>query len=94
MNDRTQELLWIGAFRYYCGRMTYVVEMFCSELIAEWANLPERARVVIARDLKQEFRRDDYARKHDLSFLPLGHDMDRREWQRVWDYISKAEGVK
>lgn len=91
MNDRTGELVWVGAFRYYCGRRTYAVESFCDALIAAWDGLPERAKIVIARDLKSEFERDDAARASGESigvWKSLGDDCDRASWERVRDRIQ------
>lgn len=34
MVEYDQATLWIGAFRYYCGRKTYAVQEFCNLLIA------------------------------------------------------------
>lgn len=91
MNERTGEMVWVGAFRYYCGRRTYAVESFCDALIAAWDGLPERAKIVIARDLKSEFERDDAARAAGESiglWKSLGDDCDRASWERVLDHIQ------
>lgn len=75
--------LWLGAFRYYCGRMTYAVSDFCSQLIGQWPALPEKTKVLIQRDLEAEFKRDDEARADGQQWRPLGNDCDRQQWERV-----------
>lgn len=85
--------LWLGAFRYYLGRMTYAVGDFCDLLRREWPNLPEHTRNLICTELEREFAKDDEARKHDR-FRPLGHDCDRAEWAKVraiWDNQPKEQ---
>lgn len=83
MTEQWQTTLWLGAFRYYCGRMTYAVGDFCDLLIAEWGELPEATRALIRRDLSEEFGRDDAARERGAEHLPLGADCDRAQWERV-----------
>jgi hypothetical protein len=89
-DDDDKITLWLGAFRYYCGRMTYAVGDFADILIREWSNLPSRVRYLIERDLEEEFRRDDASRElknmKDSDRVwnhPLGHDCDRAQWERV-----------
>lgn len=94
MNDKTLELLWLGAFRYYLGRMTYAVEDFTRSLIIEWPNISDEVKAIILRELRGTFEKDDRMRnewrccsaeeKLERSYhLPLGIDMDRREWEKV-----------
>lgn len=73
MNDDELTTIWVGAFRYYCGRMTYAVKDFCDMLIANWDQLPVRTRKVIERDLEQAIKNNE----------SLGHDIDREQWMRV-----------
>lgn len=75
--------IWLGATRYYIGRMTYAVSDFCECLIAEWPKLPEEARNLIKRDVEDAFARDDA--RHEGKPWPraLGMDCDRKEWERV-----------
>lgn len=75
--------LWVGATRYYMGRMTYAVANFCSLLIGSWNELSENTRAIIERDIETEFVRDDESRRRGDSFHPLGHDMDRKSWEHV-----------
>ena len=94
-----QELdLWLGATRYYLGRMTASVESFCRLLIQEWGTLPVAVRGLIRRDVEEAFGRDDYQRFNaTLSGpYPLGQQCDRESWSRVralWDPAA-VEGVK
>ena len=97
-----QELdLWLGATRYYIGRMSASVDGFCTLLIQEWGTLPVAVRGLIRRDVEEAFGRDDYQRaaqwlKPSMSVYALGHDCDRESWSRVralWDPAA-VEGVK
>lgn len=91
---QTQDLLWIGAFRYYLGRMTYAVGDFTRSLIVEWPNISDEVKAIILRELREAFDQDNRMRaewrccsaeeRSERSFyLPLGMDMDRREWEKV-----------
>ena len=82
MNDTEKLTLWLGAFRFYCGRMTYAVSDFCDLLRKEWPNLPEHTRSLIRAELEETFVRDDKFRPHD-HYAPLGADCDRKEWEKV-----------
>lgn len=75
--------LWLGAFRYYCGRQTYAVGNFCDLLREAWPTLPESTRFLIRRDLETEFAHDDRAREGAEAYKPLGDDCDRQEWEKV-----------
>ena len=76
----------IWAVRYCLGRRTYVVEDCSRWLCAVWDSLDSDARVIIQRDVEEEFARDDAARANgNAECLPLGMDMDRASWQRVRD---------
>lgn len=79
-NDVT---LWVGALRYYMGRKTYAVSHFCDMLISNWDNISKGAKTIIEKDVEYEFQRDDDARESNMAHLPLGDDMDRKEWERV-----------
>ena len=83
MNEQQQITLWLGATRYYVGRMTYAVSDFASLLVAEWPGLCEPARALIQRDVEAEFKRDDEARIEGLNYRPLGDDCDRAAWEKV-----------
>lgn len=83
MTEEQQLTLWLGAFRYYCGRTSYAVSDFCGLLIWQWPTLPKRARDLIQRDLEEEFERDDRARAEGREYKPLGLDCDREQWECV-----------
>ena len=83
MTTEDEVTLWVGAFRYYCGRRTYAVGNFCDLLIAEWRGLSDRARWIIQRDLEGEFKRDEECRGKTGDYKPLGDDCDREQWERV-----------
>lgn len=90
MNDEDALLLWVGAFRYYLGRRTYAVGMFCDLLRQAWSRLPERTRHIISSELASAFKSDDEFRgKAQNSYLPLGDDCDRREWEKVRAHVTK-----
>ena len=86
MTEDETDLLWICATRYMLGRMTYAVGNFCDALVRHWPTLPEHTRAIIKRDVEEKFERDDRMRdegKGDIYPLPLGHDCDRAQWERV-----------
>lgn len=73
-----------AAFRYCCGRQTYIVGACADWLVDNWAKFPKNVRDVIQRDLEETFTQDDEARKDlNLTYKPLGWDCDRKEWERV-----------
>jgi hypothetical protein len=83
MNNTQQTTLWLGAFRYYLGRRTYAVSEFCELLIQEWPTLDDETKNLIESELENDFVRDNIARKHQLSYLPLGMDCDRAQWEKI-----------
>jgi hypothetical protein len=83
----------VAAFRYCCGRQTYIVSDCADWLIAQWPRLAPNARAVIQRDLEEDFRRDDNARAKGSDYKPLGADCDRQQWERVrrlWSISAAA----
>lgn len=82
------DMLWIGSFRYYLGRMTISTHSYCDSLMRNWSAIPERARIVIKRDLIEEIKRDDIARENGIEHKALGHDCDSRKWREVLKVIS------
>ncbi len=78
-----ESLMVLAAFRYCCGRQTYIVGVCVDWLIGKWAHFPEKERLLIRRDLETEFKRDDEARAMGEEFKPLGWDCDRKDWERV-----------
>ena len=92
MNEKKQssafgfnDLMVIAAFRYCCGRKSYIVGVCADWLIEQWPNISGNAKAVIQRDLEEDFKRDDDARAVEARghSLPLGNDCDRRDWERV-----------
>ena len=88
MNNFTIATLWIGAFRYYCGRETISVHSFCDGLIKEYVNLPRQARDCIYRDLGRAFEDDNRDRARGREVKTLGHDMDRAKWEEVAKHVG------
>jgi hypothetical protein len=85
MNNEQKLTLWLGATRYYLGRMSYAVSTFTSLLCQEWKNIPKQTQDLIMRDIEEEFARDDAYRELNRStnFRPLGMDCDRASWELV-----------
>ena len=94
MNDSELCDLWIGAFRYYLGRMTISVHSFCDSLVKNWYNVPERAKNIIKRNLLEAIQHDDRDRQREVDtgqinyYKELGHDCDSRKWRWVWEEIK------
>jgi hypothetical protein len=82
------DMLWIGSFRYYLGRMTISTHSYCDSLMCNWGTVPERAKVVIMRDLDEEIKRDDADRERGSEHKALGHDCDSQKWREVWKLVS------
>ena len=76
-------LMVIAATRYCLGRMTYVVGDCCDWLRKIWPILSEATQKIIRRDIEEAFARDDADREAGREFKALGHDCDRKQWERV-----------
>lgn len=89
----TGGMMAICAFRYCCGRRTYVVSEFVEWAMRNWSNIDEKARKIIQRDLSEEIARDDEARRDSANraWMPLGDDCDRKEWVSLMEFIEKQE---
>lgn len=86
-------LMAIAAHRYCLGRMTYIVGDCADWLVAVWPELPESARKIIQRDTEEAFARDDEDRTAGRNHKALGHDCDRKAWERVrglWSHAAAA----
>lgn len=85
MNSEDQATLWIGAFRYYLGRMTYAVFGFTEMLIKEWPSLPEQAKLVIIREVNEAFKIDEECQPVEAANrrMPLGMSCDKAQWEKV-----------
>ena len=82
------EMLWIGSFRYYLGRMTISTHSYCDALMRNWSSIPERGRYVIERDLLEEIKRDDLDRVSGSEHKALGHDCDSQKWREVLKVVG------
>lgn len=89
MSKDDSSLLWIGAFRYFCGRQTISVSSFCDCIIRDMGSIPKCAITVIRRDLREAIKDDDRDRITDDGHRRLGHDCDRAKWLEVFDAINK-----
>ena len=78
-------LMASAAFRYCLGRRTYIVGSCVDWIIFNWEKFPENVKNLIQRELEEAFGEDDKERLHnaDAKYLPLGHDCDRKDWERV-----------
>lgn len=84
MNKTEKATLWIGAMRYYFGRKTYSVSMFCEALIKYWPSFDDDLQHLIKTEVDAEITAH---RESTSEFKPLGMDMDYREWlkvQKLW----------
>ena len=77
------DILWLGAFRYYLGRQTYAVSDFVLLLEQNWNTLSEDLKVRIEIELKEAFQRDDLDRYYNREHNTLGSLSDRREWEKI-----------
>lgn len=89
MSKDDSSLLWIGAFRYFCGRQTISVSSFCDYIIRDLESIPMRAVAVIRRDLGEAIKDDDRDRITADGHRRLGADCDRAKWIEVFDAINK-----
>jgi len=90
------QLVWLGATRYYIGRMSSAVASFCTLLVTSWDKLPVGTRKLIRREVEATFDLDNElrtSRSRGLSTgpLPLGTDCDRAQWERVRHLWSMNE---
>ena len=80
----TPDFMIHQSFRYVLGRMTYAVSNWCDWAVANWDKIPEGERAIIERELEEAFEKDDAQRETETRlWLPLGHDCDREQWERV-----------
>ncbi len=77
------DLMALCAVRYCIGRMTYVVSDCCEWLCDVWPYLSDRVQKLIIREVEDSFAKDDEARADKHEYLPLGHDCDRAQWEKV-----------
>ena len=83
MNDRQQQILWLGATRYYLGHSMHAVSDFCSLLIAEWDNIDSSTKDVLNHEISEAIKTDNDDLSKNYSFRRLGFSCDRECWDRV-----------
>lgn len=75
--------------------MSYAVSDFCELLIKNWHSMPENLKVILQRDIEEQFELDDRFRADgQTTRLPLGMDCDRASWEQVrklWKLEIKNE---
>lgn len=76
-------LIASSAVRYCIGRMTYMPSVCADWLLSVWHLLPPSKQEIIKRDVEEAFDRDDRDRELNASYLALGWDCDRSQWERV-----------
>lgn len=75
---------WVHfVFRYMVGRMTITACVFARELAEAWPYMCAAQQTMIASELDTLFELDDKARASGAGVYPLGHDMDRANWELV-----------
>lgn len=90
--------LWLGATRYYLGRMNFAVSDFCEGLRREWDSLPSTTQALIRRDIEEAFAKHLFVVEKSGSELalrnsPLGMPSDAQQWQKVRElWAAPAEG--
>ena len=77
------DLMATAAFRYCCGRRTYIIRDCVDWLLDQWPTFSDTAKAIIRSDLEDAFARDDADRERGSDYKALGHDCDRKEWERV-----------
>lgn len=89
----TGGILAVCAFRYCCGRRTYVVGEFVRWAMRNWPHIDKKARHIIQRELRDEIERDDEIRgsKTVDGWMPLGDNCDRKEWLTLMEFIQEQE---
>ena len=69
--------------RYCLGRMTYIVSDCANWLIKIWPLLSPSTQRIVRLDIEEAFERDDADREAGRTYKALGHDCDRKQWERV-----------
>ena len=81
----------LDSFRYALGRRTYQVGITVAWLIANIDYLSDNLRAIIRKELDDELKYDSEARKRGDKILPLGDDMDRDEWVRLYVELGNTQ---
>lgn len=82
------DLMATAAVRYCLGRSSYIVGDCVDWLIEQQTRIEPAALRIIVRDIREAMQRDDEARERGDQHLPLGMDMDRREWERALSRLT------
>ena len=77
------DLMATAAVRYCLGRRTYIVSDCVDWIIQQQSAISPAALRIIVRDIREAMARDDEARERGDQHLPLGDDVDRRDWERA-----------
>ena len=92
MPNEIPEWMILDSFRYAMGRMSYQVGITTAWLIDNWGTLSAGLQEMIKKELDDELKRDTEARECRTNrYLPLGMDMDRAEWVRLWVEINNPK---
>ena len=83
MSPEQELTLWVGATRYYLGRMSIAVGFFTEMLCGAWPVLFRGTRDAIRWDVEEAFERDDRGRVRRGRRFALGCDCDRASWNTV-----------
>lgn len=70
------ELVYLAAFRYALGRMTYIVDSIIHELII--AELSDETKKLMVREIKEALAMDH-----------TGAECDKKNWIRLKDKLVK-----
>jgi len=85
MKITAPDFVVLSAFRYALGRKTYIVRDTTIWLTENWYDISKETRDLIKKELGAAFATDNELRQIKVvSNLPLGMDMDRMEWAKVW----------
>lgn len=83
------ELILIGAFRYYLGRTEHT-ELICKHIISVIDQISPETIVTLGKELKKRTEEDDRCRKNLIkmgqpphNFMPLGRSDDRVHWDEL-----------
>ena len=83
MNDRQQQILWLGATRYYLSHSMHAVSDFCGLLTAEWNSMDKDIKAIIKYEISEAIKTDNIEQSRYGSFRRLGYSCDREDWDRV-----------
>jgi hypothetical protein len=95
MNELQESILWIGAFKYYCGRSGQGTAMFVELVIQSWHGLSLHTRYNLSRDLVRSINDDDTSRSFlEKTIHPLGTLSDRQLWLQLLDLANDDAELK